>query len=248
MPRNIQSLRVFIASPGGLAVERRTFQEMLDKYSKIEGKGRGVIFEAVGWEETLGSVGKRPQETINEELRECDYFLLVLHNRWGSETGSRRYSSGSEEEYHEARKCLNAGTMKQMGVLFKTVDAAMMADPGPQLQKVLEFKKKLEEEKSGLYKTFEDVDGFEILRWKDLAHWCREHDGRSFTVPQDLTESLPPIPQRPPIRPPQKNPKRSPSIEPSAWPTRATWWKPSNSSPKRPPREAEMPATATAIS
>ena len=195
-------LRIFIASPGGLDAERRAFRELIHSYNDIEANPRGVTFKPVGWENTLGEMGeRRAQEVINQDLRECHFFLLVLHTRWGSSPGGG-YTSGCEEEYEEALKCLEAGTMKQMGVLFKAVSPDMLADPGPQLKKVLKFRKKLEKEWSGLYKTFDDARSFEDLLRRYLAHWCREHDGRSFTVPPDLTEFLPPEPTestKPPV-------------------------------------------------
>jgi hypothetical protein len=49
----------------------------------MDALSRGVCFISIGWEETLGAIG-RPQELINEDLRECDYFVLVLYDRLGS--------------------------------------------------------------------------------------------------------------------------------------------------------------------
>ena len=60
--------------------------------------------------------------------------------------------------------------------LFKTVDAVQLGDPGPQLQKVIDFKKKVEEEKERLFSTFDDVEAFTKHLHVHLAAWMREHE------------------------------------------------------------------------
>jgi hypothetical protein len=83
VPKTLTQYRVFIGSPGGLEGERIHFREVLERYSELHGEPRNVAFQPVGWEETIGGIGK-PQKLINEELGECDYAVFVLHNRWGS--------------------------------------------------------------------------------------------------------------------------------------------------------------------
>src|SRR5712692_3330443 len=111
MPTTVTSYRVFIASPSGLDDERRCFRDTLDAYNE-ELEGRGVSFAPVGWELTLGGVG-RPQQLINAELIQCDYFVLVLWDRWGSPPTSGaagQFSSGCEEEFALALELLVANS------------------------------------------------------------------------------------------------------------------------------------------
>jgi len=179
MAFEIKGYKVFIASPSGLEAERKLFVEVLDEYNKIEALHRGVMFQTVRWEDALARMG-RPQHLINEELKECDYFLLLLHNRWGSSPGENKSkaTSGTEEEYNIAMECYKDKIfpMKQIAAVFKTIDNVQLADPGEQLQKVLEFKKKIEEEKKLLYATFFSEDEFRRIIWKQLAQWLRDHD------------------------------------------------------------------------
>jgi hypothetical protein len=86
MPKSIIQYRVFIASPGGLDEERRAFKTV-DEYSKREARPRGVLFEPFGWEDTLPGRG-RPQHLINADIEQSDYVVFILHDRWGSPTGS----------------------------------------------------------------------------------------------------------------------------------------------------------------
>ena len=120
MPSKLTCLRVFIASPGGLAEERKAFRDEIQEYNDAEAIPRGVLFQALGWEDTLGGVG-RPQTIINEDVRRADYFVLVLWNRWGSppDTSSQQFTSGTEEEYHVALECYEKQQMRQLVMMFK---------------------------------------------------------------------------------------------------------------------------------
>jgi tetratricopeptide (TPR) repeat protein len=130
----------------------------------------------MGWELTLAGTG-RPQALINEEVRACDYMVLVLWDRWGSPPATEGpYTSGTEEEYAVARECLAAAAspMRDIVVLFKGVDTRQLSDPGDQLRKVLAFKRTLEEQKTLLYGTFDSEQGFERDLRRHLLRWMRD--------------------------------------------------------------------------
>jgi hypothetical protein len=67
MPEEVAHYRVFVAAPGGLEQERRTFAQTLNKYNEAEAVQRQAWFCPVGWEDTLAGVG-RPQACINRDL------------------------------------------------------------------------------------------------------------------------------------------------------------------------------------
>lgn len=177
MSDQITAYRVFIASPGGLEEERGAFRSAINAHNEADAIERGVIFLPVGWEITLGGVG-RPQGTIDQDVRRSDYFVLVLYNKWGSvpQAGEGPYSSGSEEELTIARECYKAGTMRKIVILFKDVDPAQQADPGPQLNKVLEFRARLETEREFLFETFDELPTFMQHLRRHLAAWVRDHE------------------------------------------------------------------------
>jgi hypothetical protein len=169
---------VFVASPGGLEQERGRFREIINEYNETDALQGGVLFAPVGWELTIRGMG-RPQKLINDDIKSCDYCLLVLHDRWGSPPSpDTPYTSGTEEEYALARTLVIAGTMLDLVVLFKSVDASRLADPGPQLQKVLDFKRRLEVEKELFYGGYDDVSGFERIFRRQLSAWMRAHAQR----------------------------------------------------------------------
>ncbi|MFM9965975.1 MAG: hypothetical protein ACKV2Q_32745 [Planctomycetaceae bacterium] len=69
---DVRTIRVFIASPGDLAVERAAFQQVLEELNAGFGDALDITFEPLGWEDTLASTGRRSQEVINREVDRCD--------------------------------------------------------------------------------------------------------------------------------------------------------------------------------
>ncbi|MBI4504273.1 MAG: DUF4062 domain-containing protein, partial [Chloroflexi bacterium] len=179
MSSNLTCLRVFIASPGGLADERKAFRDEIQEFNDADAIPRAVLFQAVGWEDTLGGIG-RPQTIINEDVRNADYFVLLLWNRWGTppDTSSSRFTSGTEEEYHVALECRRAEQypMRRIVIMFKSVDPQQLGDPGPQLQKVLEFRTDIERQKTHLFHSFDTTESFRRLIRRHLAAWLRAQE------------------------------------------------------------------------
>src|SRR5712692_412539 len=198
MSDTITLYRVFIATQGGLEQERRAFVKTLEKYKSAEAIPRQATFLPVVWEDTLGGVG-RPQSLINQDLNRSDYFVMVLWDRWGTPPGDdhQNYTSGTEEEYRLAVEHARdpKHPLCEVVVLFKKIeDSQRLQDPGPQLKKVLRFKKQLEADRTLLFSTFADASEFEDLIRRHLAQWLREHDlnstsqaSREARIPQAYT-------------------------------------------------------------
>jgi tetratricopeptide (TPR) repeat protein len=188
MPSELKRYKVFIASPGGLERERKVFYSVVNQYNIDEAIHRGVFFEPGGWEKVTPGMG-RPQSLIDEELKEYDFFVLLLHNKWGSHPGENQHgaSSGTEEEYYVALKCYydNQFPMRELACIFKSISPKQLAVPDEELRKVLDFKMKLESEKKQLYGTFSSAEEFKTLLRSALARWLRaitEGDGSKEMV------------------------------------------------------------------
>src|SRR5690348_11862225 len=98
-----RSIKVFIASPGDLPIERRAFKEVVDELNRGFGDGAGVTFAPLGWEDALSAVGRRSQSVINQEVDICDVFVLAMWRRWGQEApDAAPFSSYTEEEFYRA--------------------------------------------------------------------------------------------------------------------------------------------------
>jgi tetratricopeptide (TPR) repeat protein len=150
----------------------------LEHFNYSDALHRGAVFIPIGWEYTRGGYG-RPQSMINSELKQCDYCLVMFWDRWGQPTDtSGLYTCGTEEEFYVALECLRdeKSHMREMVVLFKAVDVAKLGDPGPQLQKVQDFRKKLETNKDHLYQTFDELGAFKDLLRVHLSAWLRQFE------------------------------------------------------------------------
>jgi len=161
-------LNVFIASPGDLNQERERFRNVLGEVNTLKAHSLGLHLEPLGWEDTVPGKG-RPQALINADIERADLFVLALWTRWGTPSGA--YSSGTEEEFELARQLHQAVGKPEMWVYFKDVPPAMRADPGEQLQKVLAFRQRIQDERSFLYRTFIDSDDWTSQLKLHLARW-----------------------------------------------------------------------------
>lgn len=175
MPRQITQIRVFIGSPGGLGAERGIFRDLVERTNTAHAEARGIQFKPVGWEDTVGGAG-RPQALINSDLESCDYAVFVLHDRWGSETGT--HTSGFHEEWELAQKLYDEKKLWNLILLFKDVDPAKLADPGKQLEQVLAFRDDITKGRKHLYKCFGRNGDFERVLESTLADWLRDGEQR----------------------------------------------------------------------
>lgn len=160
MTKQPRDISVFIASPGDLAPERSVFKEIIDTLNSGFGDGAGVQFVPLGWEDILATTGRRAQSVINREVDRCDLFVLVLHRRWGQDAPDSEYSSYTEEEYYRAYHRWKKTKKPEVLVFFKNVDEASLADPGPQLQKVIDFRRGLESSRRVLIRRFNTETDF----------------------------------------------------------------------------------------
>jgi hypothetical protein len=149
--RALRQIKVFIASPGDLAIERRAFKDKVDELNNGFGRGADVEFVPLGWEDALSTVGRRAQSVINHDVDACDIFILVMWRRWGQNApDADPFASYTEEEFYRALARFEKTNTPTIFVFFKHIEGGQMADPGEQLKKVLGFRKKLEESQGSL--------------------------------------------------------------------------------------------------
>ena len=90
-----------------------------------------------------------------------------MYRRWGQAApDAQPYSSYTEEEFHRAfarwqKQRRGKPQAPEIFVFFKHIDSASLADAGPQLQKVLDFRKSLEESRQVLSHGFANEAEFQ---------------------------------------------------------------------------------------
>jgi tetratricopeptide (TPR) repeat protein len=188
VPRDISCRLVFLASPGGLADERAACRDTIADYHATRSLTEGATFYVHAWEDVSGGVG-RPQDLINPDLDSCDYLLVLLGDTWGSPPGGGgSYTSGTEEEFHRALELLADETkpLRDILVLFKTLDPDRLRDPGEQLKSVMDFRARLEESKSLMFETFDSIASLTRALERKLTIW-----GKPLTAKNPVTITLP---------------------------------------------------------
>ncbi|HYE63396.1 MAG TPA: tetratricopeptide repeat protein [Phycisphaerales bacterium] len=182
MPTDMHSYRVFISSPGGLESERRVVHDTIVAFNQEQAIPRGVLFVPVGWQLTPGGAA-RPQGLINEDVRECDYFVLLLQDRWRTKPGDVGHlpgtpSSDAEEEFELAQDCQRdaAMPMRQLLVCFKPPRPEDLASMSFQLKQVLDFRKRLELDHEHPYTTFDTGEQLSQDVRRRLGLWLRDHE------------------------------------------------------------------------
>ena len=160
--------RIFIASPSDVAQERELAREIIARVSKAQAS-RKIVLEARGWEDVAPGLG-RPQALINPEVKQADLLVGVLWKRFGTNTGVAE--SGTEEEFNIFYQRWQAREPVGVMLYFREVPREMLDDPGPQLQKVLDFRRRLEP--LGLLGTYKDPTGFADLLRDHLTDWAEK--------------------------------------------------------------------------
>ena len=174
-------VKIFLASPGDLVEERRVVRARADHFNRMWADQFGIFFRVVGWED-LPPVAQRPQARINRDADDCHLFIGMMGARWGSSSGA--YSSGFEEEYSSAHSRWKTSGVPEIALFFKAIDATLMNDPGPQLSKVLQFKRSIAEGKELLYKEFTASSDLADFVDSVLAEYAKTKQAKSASSTQ----------------------------------------------------------------
>ncbi len=159
-----------MASPSDLPAERKALRDIIAAVNRAMSQALRIQFELLGWEDTLPGAA-RPQALINDDVDRCSLFIGMLYKRWGTETGE--YSSGFEEEFARAsaRNRTTSGN-PEIWLLFKKLPRDEAVDAGPQLQRVLDFRKSVTAQRELLYKEFDDAEQLQALLTEYLMRFA----------------------------------------------------------------------------
>ncbi len=184
MAGNRKVVSFFLASPGDLIAERKIAKRVAEELNSMLSLKFNIHIELVGWEDTVSSAG-RPQEIINRDLERCDVFIGLVWKRWGSAPDNEsKYQSGFEEEFTIATFGNKQKRKPLISLFFKKIDTPALNDPGEQLQKVINFRKKVTEDKTLLFQVFETEDEFEGVIRKCISSYALEHIELNDAHPQ----------------------------------------------------------------
>ncbi|MFM0366325.1 HEAT repeat domain-containing protein [Paraburkholderia sediminicola] len=194
MAESRKLVKVFLASPGDVVEERRLAKTVADEVNQLLGDEFSCQIELVGWEDTVSVFG-RPQATINRELERCELLIGVVWKHWGTPPDTEgHYTSGFEEEFRTSVERRLKENRPEISLFFKQIDSDLLRDPGPSLQKVLEFKREITSGKQILYEAFADSREFETRLRRCLVSYIkklrdndRDQNASQTTAPADTS-------------------------------------------------------------
>jgi hypothetical protein len=165
------TLRIFLASPGGVEVEREAIRRLADEIS-VPFRRKGWQVEILGWEDR-GPASGRAQAEINADVDRCNIFLGIVWDRWGTPTGE--YSSGFEEEWTRARKRWEMDGAPDLWLCFKEVDEERIgAGDDAQLAHVIRFREAIERDEVAFHKPFRSPAELESAIRRELTEQLLE--------------------------------------------------------------------------
>lgn len=178
MPLQNTILQVLVASPEDVSEERALMQEVIDELNRTWADTLGVAYRLYGWDMCVApGFASEPQEVINSQVpSEYDLFIGIFWGRLGSPTN--KYPSGTVEEFERAYSRLQTTGSPEIMLYFKDAPLAPSKLDPEQIKNILEFKASLSD-RGGLYKPFEDQNGFEASLRSDLSMFAARFTSRS---------------------------------------------------------------------
>lgn len=103
MDAGYRKIRVFVASPSDVEIERDALAGVVNELNTIIAAlipQAAVVVELLRWETHVTPSFGRPQAVINEQLPDYDVFIGIMWKRFGTPTGEAE--AGTEEEFRLA--------------------------------------------------------------------------------------------------------------------------------------------------
>lgn len=168
-------LRVFLASPGDTAPERKIVREVVDGWNRSVGARRGWHVDVFGYEtHAAPDYGSDGQAIINRQagdMRRYALFIGILKHRFGAPTP--RAESGTQEEFNRAVNAYKRAGRLRIMLYFSTAPFAPRGDDDmKQKQKVLDFRKKVQP--LSLYGSYRTQQEFRKYFSEHFHGWMKE--------------------------------------------------------------------------
>lgn len=182
MNRTLRQVNVFIASAGDVSESRDRARRAVKRINRLVARPSGFLLEPIGWEDIPARKGKRTQDVINPYVDAADIFIGILNRRFGKPTGVAE--SGTEEEYNRIEKRWHQeDPQPEIMIYFKKLSENNLADPGEQLQRVLEFRDRISD--TDFYKEFEGSEDLGEKIEDALADWIHRQRESAALVLRD---------------------------------------------------------------
>lgn len=155
-----QTLKIFISSPSDVPKERKFVEKVIKDINDKCCDDLGLSLKIINWENMTPSTPnlskEKIQDIINEKVRECNIFILILNRRYGTIKNGHK-KSNTEREVEIALNRLLKDRKITFLSYFKRFHIG--SHIGVQAKKVLEFRQRLEDQ-DVWFNVYKDLDEF----------------------------------------------------------------------------------------
>lgn len=174
MPITAQILRIVVASPGDVQVERDSLPAVIAELNHSIAADRGLRLEVSRWETdaTPGFHANGPQELIDRVLAipDCDILICIFWKRFGTPT--KDSASGTEHEFRLGYESWKVREHPRIMLYFSQQPyTPRTSEEAMQWANVLQFKETVPSE--GLWWSYDDPGDFEKIVRMHLANLIR---------------------------------------------------------------------------
>jgi len=103
MSQIVNKVKVFLASPDDVSIERDAVQDSINQINRTIASDKNIVLELIKWEtHAWPGIGENSQDVINNQIKfnENDIFIGIMWNRIGTPTDIAK--SGTIEEFENA--------------------------------------------------------------------------------------------------------------------------------------------------
>ena len=179
MPRHL--VRIYLASSPDLKEERRLALEVLQELNETKAAERNVVFELVNPDPDPSE----PEMGADAQITNSDLFVLMLGKSWEQRSAPIPSETASLEwKFRVAQSAFGHNGRPRLLIYFHSVLPYMMADPGVQLQRVIEFRDAIETSGKQQFTIYDRP-----LQWRNMF---LSHLSRWLDNPRDDPGYFPP--------------------------------------------------------
>lgn len=191
--KNPRIVRIFVASPGDVSVERNRVELVIEELNRDLGDTLEVRLECIRWEKYVSPMMGRPEDVVLQQvkLNDWDIFVGILWLKFGTPTGEldpstdRQYLSGTEEEFSLAYKSWQkTGRPKILFYRCIRPPESVLQLEAQQYLRVSEFfnRFRADKEHPGIVRPYPSIEEFERRLREDLAYVVRSLAPKEATV------------------------------------------------------------------
>ncbi len=153
-PADFTTVRIFVSSPGDVADERKSVDEVVAEFNRVQGEALRIRLQVSTYNDSVvPRIGPGPQQTIDAQLPPYDVYLGIMARRFGTPT--QGYGSGTEKEFRDALATWQTTGRPWIIFYFKDRVTAGLEE-AEQLAKVNAFRNELKTR--GLISTYSNLE------------------------------------------------------------------------------------------